>query len=234
MAALSGSSGLLALGSAAIGLYGVRRTRRAAARGDRDPHALGAQRRDVVRLAPPPHDLATVVGLGIGLGVAAALTRYLEALLIRHHAARISDHLCRRTGNSRSVALIACFLPAHVEHGRSIRWSPCAATSAHILGRLPLDSDRKRELSHLDSEGAYRAGTVRPSMPCAAPRSPHPETLTVAMHGWGISQRVQQMSDGEFAITRVRSIPPSSVSRRTLITSAWDVSDKTARRATTD
>ena len=41
------------------------------------------------------------------------------------------------------------------------------------------------------------------------------KTLSLSpTHGWGISQRVQQISGGEFEMNRARSIPLCSASRR--------------------
>ena len=46
------------------------------------------------------------------------------------------------------------------------------------------------------------------------------------MHGWGISQRVQQMSDGEFAMNQGSLYPAlQRLEKDGLITSEWDVSD---------
>jgi transcriptional regulator len=46
------------------------------------------------------------------------------------------------------------------------------------------------------------------------------------MHGWGISQRVQQMSDGEFAMNQGSLYPAlQRLEQEGIITSEWDVSD---------
>jgi predicted lysophospholipase L1 biosynthesis ABC-type transport system permease subunit len=79
---LSGFFGALALLLATIGLYGVTSyavARRRAEIGIR--MALGATRHDVVSLALRHTILWTVAGMAIGLAAAAALTRYLEAML---------------------------------------------------------------------------------------------------------------------------------------------------------
>jgi len=79
---LSGVFGALALLLAAIGLYGV--TSYAVARRRTEigiRMALGAQRRDVVGLVVRQTILMTAGGVGAGLAAAAALTRYLEAML---------------------------------------------------------------------------------------------------------------------------------------------------------
>ena len=53
------------------------------------------------------------------------------------------------------------------------------------------------------------------------------KTLSLsAMHGWGISQRVQQMSSGEFAMNQGSLYPALQRLEKTgLITSDWGVTD---------
>jgi len=53
------------------------------------------------------------------------------------------------------------------------------------------------------------------------------KTLSLsAMHGWGISQRVQQMSGGEFAMNQGSLYPAlQRLEKNGLITSDWDVTD---------
>jgi transcriptional regulator len=53
------------------------------------------------------------------------------------------------------------------------------------------------------------------------------KTLSMsAMHGWGISQRVQQMSDGEFAMNQGSLYPAlQRLEKDGLITSEWGVTD---------
>ncbi|HVH58608.1 MAG TPA: PadR family transcriptional regulator [Vicinamibacterales bacterium] len=53
------------------------------------------------------------------------------------------------------------------------------------------------------------------------------KTLSLApMHGWGISQRVQQVSGGEFAINQGSLYPAlQRLERDGLISSEWGVSD---------
>ncbi len=82
MAVLSGFFGVLALGLAAIGLYGITSyavARRRAEIGIR--MALGAQRRDVVQLALRHTLIWSAAGVGLGVTAAAAVTRYIEVLL---------------------------------------------------------------------------------------------------------------------------------------------------------
>ena len=53
------------------------------------------------------------------------------------------------------------------------------------------------------------------------------KTLSLsAMHGWGISQRIQQMSDGEFAMNQGSLYPAlQRLEKDGLITSEWGVTD---------
>ena len=53
------------------------------------------------------------------------------------------------------------------------------------------------------------------------------KTLSLsAMHGWGISQRVQQMSEGEFAMNQGSLYPAlQRLEKDGLITSEWGVTD---------
>jgi transcriptional regulator len=53
------------------------------------------------------------------------------------------------------------------------------------------------------------------------------KTLSLsAMHGWGISQRVQQMSAGEFAMNQGSLYPAlQRLEKEGLITSEWGVTD---------
>ena len=53
------------------------------------------------------------------------------------------------------------------------------------------------------------------------------KTLSLsAMHGWGMSQRVQQMSDGEFAMNQGSLYPAlQRLEKDGLITSEWGVTD---------
>ena len=53
------------------------------------------------------------------------------------------------------------------------------------------------------------------------------KTLSLGtMHGWGISQRVQQMSDGEFAMNQGSLYPAlQRLEKDGLITSDWGVTD---------
>jgi ABC-type antimicrobial peptide transport system permease subunit len=79
---LSGFCGVLALLLAGIGLFGVTSyaaTRRQAEIGIR--MALGAQRRDILTLVLRQTLILIALGIGLGVASAAAVTRYLDALL---------------------------------------------------------------------------------------------------------------------------------------------------------
>jgi ABC-type antimicrobial peptide transport system permease subunit len=79
---LSGFFGVLAVGLAALGLYGV--TAYAVARRQNEigiRMAVGAGYLDVIRLVLGQSLLVTLVGIGLGLAGAVAVTRYLEGML---------------------------------------------------------------------------------------------------------------------------------------------------------
>jgi len=73
--------------------------------------ALGAQRRDVLRLILGGGGRLTLLGVGIGLIAALGLTRLMKSLLYGVHA---SDPLTFAGVASllTLVALVACYLPA--------------------------------------------------------------------------------------------------------------------------
>ncbi len=108
----AGAFGLLALILSAVGIYGViayttrQRTHEIAIR-----VALGAQRANVFRLVLSQGLLLTLAGLGVGLVVSLAVTRYLESALFGVTATDVLTYaavallLCL-------VSLVACYIPA--------------------------------------------------------------------------------------------------------------------------
>jgi predicted permease len=123
IAKLSGFFGILALGLACIGLYGLlsyevaRRTREIGIR-----MALGAQRRGVLRLVVGQGVVLAITGAIVGIGVALAVTRYLKSMLYDIHAndpATIAGVAILLT----LVAVAACYIPAR----RATRVDPMVA-----------------------------------------------------------------------------------------------------------
>ena len=118
-----GAFGLLALVLAAVGIYGVtayttrQRTHEIGIR-----MALGAGKQDVLRLLLGQGLRLTLVGVGLGLAVSFALTRYLGTLLLGVTStdaltfSSVVILLC-------AVALLACFIPAL----RAMRLHPMVA-----------------------------------------------------------------------------------------------------------
>ncbi len=109
---LTGALGLLALVVACIGLYGLLSfevTRRTHELGVR--MALGASRTDVLGLVLGCGLRLVVLGAFVGIGTAAALTRYLQALL---YGVRAIDPVGYAAGTILLliVANAACYLPA--------------------------------------------------------------------------------------------------------------------------
>jgi predicted permease len=118
-----GAFGLLALVLAAVGIYGVtayttrQRTHEIGIR-----MALGASREDILRLVLGHGLRLTLLGVGLGLAVSFALTRYLGSLLLGVTStdaltfSSVAILLC-------AVALFACFIPAR----RAMRVDPMVA-----------------------------------------------------------------------------------------------------------
>jgi predicted permease len=118
-----GAFGLLALVLATVGIYGVtayttrQRTHEIGIR-----MALGASKRDILRLLLEHGLRLTLAGVGLGLAVSFALTRFLGTLLLGVTStdaltfSSVAILLC-------AVALLACFIPAH----RAIRLDPTVA-----------------------------------------------------------------------------------------------------------
>ncbi len=123
IAKVSGFFGVLALVLACIGLYGLlayevsRRTREIGIR-----MALGAQRRNVLRLVVGQGIALAIVGAAVGIGVALGVTRYLASLLYGVQA----DDPATMVGVAILlvlVALAACYIPAR----RATRVDPIVA-----------------------------------------------------------------------------------------------------------
>jgi predicted permease len=112
VARMSGFFGALALLLACIGLYGLvsyevaRRTREIGIRA-----ALGADRRDVLRMVLSQGMKLTLVGTVVGIRLALALTRYAKDLLYGVKAADPVTFLAV-TALLVAVTLGACFIPA--------------------------------------------------------------------------------------------------------------------------
>jgi putative ABC transport system permease protein len=109
---LLGLFAAVAVGLACIGIYGVmsyligQRTRELSIRS-----ALGAQRRDIVRLVLIGGMKPAVLGIGIGLAAALGLARLLESQLFEVRAHDPWVYLLS-VGLSGMVALFAAYLPA--------------------------------------------------------------------------------------------------------------------------
>jgi len=120
---LIGAFAALALGLAAVGIYGVvsysvsQRTHEVGVR-----LALGAERLDVLRLVVGQGMALTGIGLGIGVGGALALTRFLSSFL---YGVRPTDPLAFAlvAFSLAIVALLACYIPAR----RAARVDPIVA-----------------------------------------------------------------------------------------------------------
>jgi putative ABC transport system permease protein len=102
----------VALALASVGLYGVMAysvSERSHEIGIRI--ALDAQRRDVLKLVVAQGMSLTVIGIGIGLAAARALTRLMRSLLFE---VSVTDPLTFAgfAALLSVVALLACYLPA--------------------------------------------------------------------------------------------------------------------------
>jgi predicted permease len=123
VARVSGVFGALALLLACIGLYGLisyevaRRTQEIGIR-----TALGAERRDVLRLVLAQGMRLVLVGAAAGLVSALALTRYAKDMLFGVKAADPATYVWV-TVLLFSVALAACFVPAR----RAMKVDPAVA-----------------------------------------------------------------------------------------------------------
>jgi putative ABC transport system permease protein len=112
MTYILGTFGLLALVLSAVGIYGVMSyavTQRTQEIGIR--RALGAERRDVLKLIVGNGMKLTMLGIAIGLAGAFALTRLLANLLF-HIAPTDVGTFGVVTFVLSVVALVACYMPA--------------------------------------------------------------------------------------------------------------------------
>lgn len=123
LARLSGFFGVAALALACIGLYGLlsyevaRRTRELGIR-----MALGAQRRDLLRLVVGQGIMLSLAGATIGIAAALGVTRFMSAMLYGIHA----DDPATFAGVAvllMFVALLACYIPAR----RAMKVDPMVA-----------------------------------------------------------------------------------------------------------
>ncbi len=122
-ATLAGVQGLLGLGLAMMGLYGIvaygvtQRTREIGIR-----MALGAQSADVMRLVVKDGWRLTVIGLGVGLVLALVLALTLSRLLYGLHPMNLPVFTIVLTALA-AVSLLASYLPAR----RALRVQPLMA-----------------------------------------------------------------------------------------------------------
>ena len=123
MARLSSFFGALALVLGCIGLYGLlsyevaRRTRELGIR-----MALGAQRRDLLRLVVGQGILLVLIGAAIGIAAAMSVTRFMSAMLYGIHADDPATFAAVAVLLTL-VALAACYIPAR----RAMRVDPMIA-----------------------------------------------------------------------------------------------------------
>jgi len=109
---LLGAFSLLALGLAALGIYGVMAylvTQRTQEIGVR--MALGAQRRDVLKLVVTKGMALAIIGTGIGLLASLTLTRLMRSLLFEVTPTDWLTFVIAATV-LLTVALLACYIPA--------------------------------------------------------------------------------------------------------------------------
>jgi putative ABC transport system permease protein len=120
---LLASFALLAMLLASVGIYGVvsyaavQRTHEVGVR-----MALGAQRRDVLKLILAQGMVLLLIGIGVGLIGAFLLTRFLSALL---YGVRPTDSATFAAVSLllAAVAIVACYIPAR----RATRVDPMVA-----------------------------------------------------------------------------------------------------------
>ncbi|MCI0489559.1 MAG: ABC transporter permease [Blastocatellia bacterium] len=120
---LMGIFSLLALALAAVGLYGMlsyqvsQRTREIGIR-----QALGAQSKDVLKMVMGQGMLLTLIGIGIGLAGALALTRLMESYLYEVTTSDPATFIVISLLLA-GVAFVACYIPAR----RATRVDPMVA-----------------------------------------------------------------------------------------------------------
>jgi putative ABC transport system permease protein len=111
-AILFGVFAAVALALASVGLYGVmaysvsERSREIGIR-----MALGAERRDVLKLIVAQGMTLTLIGIGVGLAAALALTRLMRSLLFEVSVTDPST-FAGLAALLSVVAMLACYLPA--------------------------------------------------------------------------------------------------------------------------
>ena len=114
----------IALFLAAVGLYGVvaysvsQRTQEIGLR-----MAIGAQRGDVLRMVVGGGMKLALIGVGVGLAGALALSRFAVDDAVRGHARSIRSATPRRAIVLLAVAALACYVPAR----RAMRVDPIVA-----------------------------------------------------------------------------------------------------------
>jgi PadR family transcriptional regulator, regulatory protein PadR len=104
-----------------------------------------------------------------------------------------------------------------------------------MVGNVPLDSDRSQTLVFSRQRQLIVCTPRNRHLPSRPPVDALRGSLDLlilktlslsAMHGWGISQRVQQMSSGEFAMNQGSLYPALQRLEQTgVITSEWGVTD---------
>ncbi len=118
-----GAFGLLALVLASVGIYGVTAYARQQTHEIGIRMALGASKRDILRLVLGHGLRLTLLGLGLGLAVSFALTRYLRSLLLGVTSTDALTFSSVAILLLHAVALFACFIPAR----RAMRVGPLVA-----------------------------------------------------------------------------------------------------------
>jgi putative ABC transport system permease protein len=112
VAVLLGIFAGLALTLAAIGIYGVMSY--AVAQSTQEigiRMALGAQQHDVLKLVMGHGMILTVVGIGLGLVSALALTRVMASLLFEVKPSDATTFAAVAIGQA-IIAMVACYVPA--------------------------------------------------------------------------------------------------------------------------